>query len=210
MTTVDLMYHKMKVEQGLVHLGLLEFYHFILRLCEQVCLACATGWELHTFTRTHARFHTQTHITHTHTHTEGLSCGDRCPHVIVQAFGSSDEAGGEHVIRNNSEQASSPVIIRRQKEKLLEQYLEMFTHSSKRATRACAMNVQQNKTEMPGQCVSAGSFAASHPPLRSPRSTTWPVWRPRGSRLVQSDGKAAFDPVAKRPAPGCFPCDVST
>ena len=68
MTTVDLMYHKMKVEQGLVHLGLLEFYHFILRLCEQVCLACATGWELHTFTRTHARFHTQTHITHTHTH----------------------------------------------------------------------------------------------------------------------------------------------
>jgi len=35
MTTVDLMYHKMKVEQGLVHLGLLEFYHFILRLCEQ-------------------------------------------------------------------------------------------------------------------------------------------------------------------------------
>ena len=67
MTTVDLMYHKMKVEQGLVHLGLLEFYHFILRLCEQVCLACATGWELHTFTRTHARFHTQTHITHTHT-----------------------------------------------------------------------------------------------------------------------------------------------
>ena len=84
------------------------------------------------------------------------------------------------------------------------------THSSKRATRACAMNVQQNKTEMPGQCVSAGSFAASHPPLRSPRSTTWPVLRPRGSRLVQSDCKAAFDPVAKRPAPGCFPCDVST
>lgn len=105
------------------------------------------------------------------------------------------------MIRNNSEQASSPVVIRRQKEKLLEQYLEMFTHSSS-APRACAMNVQQNKTEMPAQCMSAGSFAASHPPLRSPRSTTWPIWRPRGSRLVQSDCKAAFDQVAQRPAPG--------